>query len=401
MKFKLFIIGVMAIFVGIPQAGFAQNASNADEQVILAQIAAAIESLKEQIAALQTVVKPTAGILPSQTPASDLKTRVQPPIRDLRLGSRGSDVKQLQQFLNRAGLRISVSGYGSPNNETEYFGPLTRSKLCWLQESVLKIVEKNDPSCGKWGSKTRAAMRIGAGTTQSAQSGGQTGGTGGQVTPPPPPTQNQSFSMTFSFTISYKLSVFLPGISTSPPSFTINVTWDDDKNTWTFGGVVLSPGTIVPLANTGLFVTVDQNGHLILGATLSGGSSVPILDLDPELIANIDTAFSLGMGQNVFAAFGMEVTYKDGTKTFVGSDDTDGDGFPDTLVKIDTLSGGKVCVTDFISGKTACSDDSDLGVFCSTVQKAKNIAGKVGMTRVESDMKNLFELKCKKVDPEW
>lgn len=43
----------------------------------------------------------------------------------LRQGSKGREVKTLQEYLNQNGFRISSSGPGSPGNETEFFGPAT------------------------------------------------------------------------------------------------------------------------------------------------------------------------------------------------------------------------------------------------------------------------------------
>lgn len=43
----------------------------------------------------------------------------------LRQGSKGKEVKTLQEYLNQNGFRIAQTGPGSPGNETEIFGPAT------------------------------------------------------------------------------------------------------------------------------------------------------------------------------------------------------------------------------------------------------------------------------------
>jgi peptidoglycan hydrolase-like protein with peptidoglycan-binding domain len=53
--------------------------------------------------------------------------------RDLKVGMIGADVKDLQVFLNSHGYAIAASGAGSPNNETSYFGSLTKKALIRFQ----------------------------------------------------------------------------------------------------------------------------------------------------------------------------------------------------------------------------------------------------------------------------
>ncbi len=70
--------------------------------------------------------------------------------RNLRLGSVGIDVKELQKFLNRSGFTIAASGAGSPGYETTLFGPATRRALIRYQQA-----NKITPAVGFFGSVTR------------------------------------------------------------------------------------------------------------------------------------------------------------------------------------------------------------------------------------------------------
>ncbi len=53
--------------------------------------------------------------------------------RSLTIGSRGEDVRQLQQVLNEYGFTVSATGAGSAGNETTYFGNRTKQALVLFQ----------------------------------------------------------------------------------------------------------------------------------------------------------------------------------------------------------------------------------------------------------------------------
>ncbi|MFP4616885.1 MAG: hypothetical protein ACLFNR_01855 [Candidatus Paceibacterota bacterium] len=56
-------------------------------------------------------------------------------VRSLSLGDSGSDVKKLQIFLNSdPETQLANSGPGSPGQESEYFGPLTKNAVISFQE---------------------------------------------------------------------------------------------------------------------------------------------------------------------------------------------------------------------------------------------------------------------------
>lgn len=74
---------------------------------------------------------------------------------DLEFGMQHEYVRKLQKFLNSSGYILAESGPGSPGNETDYFGTLTRSALAKYQAD-------NDikPSAGYFGPITRAFLAL-------------------------------------------------------------------------------------------------------------------------------------------------------------------------------------------------------------------------------------------------
>jgi len=61
---------------------------------------------------------------------------------DLEFGSKGFEVKELQQFLNKNGFVVAQVGPGSAGQETNYFGPLTKAALKKFQQAFAsKILE--------------------------------------------------------------------------------------------------------------------------------------------------------------------------------------------------------------------------------------------------------------------
>jgi peptidoglycan hydrolase-like protein with peptidoglycan-binding domain len=53
--------------------------------------------------------------------------------RELKLGSVGEDVRQLQSYLNNSGFAVAISGPGTSGNETTFFGSLTKIALTNFQ----------------------------------------------------------------------------------------------------------------------------------------------------------------------------------------------------------------------------------------------------------------------------
>jgi len=76
---------------------------------------------------------------------------------NLTVGSLGSEVKALQQFLNSHGYTIANSGAGSPGKETTKFGGLTKAALIKYQKA-----KGITPAVGYFGPLTRAAVNAGS-----------------------------------------------------------------------------------------------------------------------------------------------------------------------------------------------------------------------------------------------
>lgn len=60
--------------------------------------------------------------------------------RDLTVGDVGEDVNSLQKFLNDNGFVLSLSGAGSPGNETMFFGNRTKDSLRKYQEAYAEFI---------------------------------------------------------------------------------------------------------------------------------------------------------------------------------------------------------------------------------------------------------------------
>lgn len=65
--------------------------------------------------------------------------------RNLNLGTVGEDVRCLQRYLNHEGFLVAATGFGSPGQETTYFGPLTRAALIRWQGYHSLV-----PATGTW-----------------------------------------------------------------------------------------------------------------------------------------------------------------------------------------------------------------------------------------------------------
>ncbi len=113
----------------------------------------AAEDLASQIAALMAQIQVLQAKL-AASPSAPVAVGSYNFATNLTLGSRGADVLNLQKVLNSdVDTKVSVSGAGSPGNETEFFGPATKA-------AVMKFQQKHGiaPVAGYVGAITRAKL---------------------------------------------------------------------------------------------------------------------------------------------------------------------------------------------------------------------------------------------------
>jgi len=107
---------------------------------------AQLQSLLTQLATLQAQLAEMKGTSPITF------------TQYMHLGSKGEQVKELQQFLNSHGFVLAESGPGSAGNETDYFGQLTLKAVQAFQLHYKIVSSTDDPGYGYVGPKTRAQL---------------------------------------------------------------------------------------------------------------------------------------------------------------------------------------------------------------------------------------------------
>ncbi|MBI2097691.1 MAG: peptidoglycan-binding protein, partial [Candidatus Vogelbacteria bacterium] len=79
--------------------------------------------------------------------------------RTLQIGVSGEDIRRLQELLNSdPETLVAVSGVGSPGNETDFFGNLTRRAVGKFQLKYSVIVSEEDNGYGIVGPRTRTKL---------------------------------------------------------------------------------------------------------------------------------------------------------------------------------------------------------------------------------------------------
>ena len=121
------------------------------------QIQSILDVLASFDADAATIALVKASLEGTATTGSVTSTAVSVFKSNLTVGSLGSEVKALQEYLNAKGYTVAASGAGSPGNETTRFGGLTKAALIKFQKA-----KGITPAAGYFGPKTRAAVNLGS-----------------------------------------------------------------------------------------------------------------------------------------------------------------------------------------------------------------------------------------------
>lgn len=162
-------------------------------------------------------------------------------LRNLKQGSQGLDVRELQATLNRdPETKVAQGGPGSPGNETEYFGPLTHSAVMRLQQKyapdILAPIGLTAPT-GIVGSQTRLfLLRLASGESVPAA-----GGSGGaSATAPPLRARPTILSISPALMTKSSADVVITGTNFTPTGNTVVVSSEPPD---AFAGLPSSDGT--------------------------------------------------------------------------------------------------------------------------------------------------------------
>src|SRR3989344_8762906 len=154
---KRFVSTALMATTAVWMSGAMMLAPSVAHGQTVADLTAQINALLQTIAGLQVQLAALSG---GGTPGTGGAFAACSFTRDLTLGSTGADVKCLQQGLNASGFAIATTGVGSPGNETEYFGALTKAALGKLQAA-----NGDSPTAGYFGAITRGKIAsLGGGT---------------------------------------------------------------------------------------------------------------------------------------------------------------------------------------------------------------------------------------------
>ena len=208
--------------------------------------------------------------------------------QNLTLGSKGAEVKTLQQYLNANGAQVAATGAGSPGNESTYFGPATKAALAKWQAA-----HGVTPASGYFGALTRAKIvSLGGGVS-----------TGGGVVVVP----TESFLKVESMLQS---AASLPSGSLYNKVLTLKLTAGKDGATVT-GVTVTRGGYVENTKITGVSLWDDAGtryGNIITALTADGKATISF--------SGSPIVLGAGQSKSLYVAINIDSTVTSGTVNF-------------------------------------------------------------------------------------
>jgi hypothetical protein len=231
---------------------------------------------------------------------------------NLKLGSKGAEVMNLQKFLNSmSDTRVAASGAGSPGNETSTFGPATRAAVIKFQNKYAADI-LTPSGLTKGTGNFFAASRAKANalcTTTGGNTGGNTGTTPGTLSVSAASQPANSLApqgasrvpfTTFTLTNSSNAAVTVNGITVQRVGLGVDAV---------FSGISLVDSNSVQLGTT---KTLNSNHQAVIGETftINPGQSMTL-----TVAGNMAASLAAYAGQVV----GIQVVGINTTATVSGS----------------------------------------------------------------------------------
>ena len=147
-KYILATVLVTSVFAVSSSTAIASNHTSAELRQRVAQL-----QLQLNVLLLQ------AELANLQSAQSGREVSLNQLQRDLSVGMTGEDVRQLQRFLNQdSRTRVSISGPGSPGNETTTYGERTQQAV--MQYKRIHNLQSEFVPLGRLDARTRSHMRL-------------------------------------------------------------------------------------------------------------------------------------------------------------------------------------------------------------------------------------------------
>ncbi|MFH0803860.1 MAG: peptidoglycan-binding domain-containing protein, partial [Candidatus Tagabacteria bacterium] len=261
-----------------------------------------IISLLQSFGADQTTISNVRTSLEGGTPTTPTSAGTYTFATDLKLGSTGTDVKNLQIVLNGdAATQVAVSGVGSPGNETEYFGALTKAAVIKFQNKYASEVLTPiglTAGTGYVGSMSRAKLNALYGSVVVTP-----------TTPTTPVVTPQGTGLTVTAAVTQPTASLAPYNASRVPFTIVNFTASSDGDV-TVNSIVAERTGLAADATLSGIILLDENGlQLGLEKTLNSVHQVTLTEAFVVKAGQTRTMTIAGNRPSTAGSHGGEIAY--------------------------------------------------------------------------------------------